>query len=333
MTDPARSSYSLAWRLAWTAVFLRLGYSALVQLYSLLGMPQYEQLQEMYSQPQFLVPLLAHIAAGALIAGLTTWGAMRRWLARHDTRAVDEPRKLYGTFIALFLLYTLVVAAGMAFLQNTLMRYVMDNRDMLQERLGLGMIGQFLALNTITKLVTIALEIVGTCVIVRIAAWTVQPAGPAGGPAYERRHAAWITGLTVLIWQLIVSIALSGMLQMQMPDAGWTAFALGYLALPAILLALCLLVCLKTLPHPIGDARLGRAVAHGTLAFWLTQALGIGIGFLIVRAMTWGQLIRASESQATAVLALLGYGALLALGCVIGSLALYRGAKAATPAG
>ncbi|MBO1016210.1 hypothetical protein IPU70_21775 [Achromobacter sp. SD115] len=333
MTDPARSSYSLAWRLALTAVFLRLAYSALVQSYSLLALPGLERMREMYSQPQFLAPLLAHIVAGAVIAGLTTWGAMRRWLARHDATAVDEPRKLYGTFIALFLLYTLAVAAGMAFLQNTLMRFVMDNRDVLQERLGFGMIGQFLTLNIITKLVSIVLEIIGICVIVRIAAWTVQPAGPAGGPAYERRHAAWVTALTVLVWQLTVSISVGSFLQMQAPGASWTEFALGYLVLPAALLALCALVCLKTLPHPIGTARFGRAVAHGTIAFWLAQALGIGIGFLVVRAMTWGQLIRASESHAAAAMTLLAYGALLVLGCLIGRLALYRGAKAATQEG
>ena len=331
MTDPARSPYSLAWRLALTAVFVRLAYSLLVQSYSLLALPQLEQLREMYSQPQFVAPLLAHIVAGAVIAGLTTWGAMRGWLARHDATAVDEPRKLYGTFIALFLLYTLAVAAGIAFLQNTLMRFAMDNRDMLQDKLGFGMIGQFLALNIITKLISIALEIIGICVIVRIAAWTVQPAGQAGGPAYERRHAAWVTGLTMLAWQLTVSISLGSFLQMQAPGAGWTAFALGYLVLPAALLALCVLVCLKTLPHPIGTARFGRAAAHGTLAFWLAQALGIGLGFLIVRAMTWSQLIRASESHAAAAMTLLAYGALLALGCVIGRLALYPHAKAAAP--
>ncbi|MBD9431396.1 hypothetical protein IB257_15775 [Achromobacter sp. ACM03] len=332
MTDPARSSYSLAWRLALTAVFLRLAYSALVQSYSLLALPQFEQMQEMYTQPQFLAPLLVHIVAGAVIAGLTAWGAMRGWLARHDTQAVTEPRKLFGTFIALFLLYTLAVAAGIAFLQNTLMRFVMDHRDVLQERLGFGMIGQFLALNIITKLVTIVLEIIGICVIVRIAAWTVQPAGPAGGPAYERRHAAWTTALTVLVWQLTVSVWLGGFLQMQAQGAGWTAYALGYLVLPAALLGLCTLVCLNILPRPIGAARFGRAVAHGTIAFWLAQALSIGLGFLAVRAMTWGQLMRAAESHAAAGLTLLAYGALLALGCLIGRLALYPRAKTATPA-
>ena len=135
----------------------------------------------MHTEPQFLAPLLAHIAAAAAIAGLTTWGAMRRWLERHNTTAVDEPRKLFGTFIALLLVYTLAVAAGMAFLHNALMGFVMNNRDMLEARFGIGIVGQFLALGLIVRVVTIVLEIIGICVIVRIAAWTVQPAGPAGG--------------------------------------------------------------------------------------------------------------------------------------------------------
>ncbi|MNV73373.1 hypothetical protein D3C71_1665180 [compost metagenome] len=101
-------------------------------------------------------------------------------------------------------------------------------------------------------------------------------------------------------------------------------FALGYLILPAVLMAMCVLLCLSLLPRAIGTARLGRAVAHGTLAFWLAQALGVGLGYLIVRAMTWDQLIRAAQSSWTAVAMLLAYGALLALGCLIGRRALYR---------
>jgi len=112
MTDLARSPTSLAWRLALTAVFLRLAYAAVVQTYTMFGLPQSLQMREMHTEPQFLAPLLAHIAAAAAIAGLTTWGAMRRWLERHNTTAVDEPRKLFGTFIALLLVYTLAVAAG-----------------------------------------------------------------------------------------------------------------------------------------------------------------------------------------------------------------------------
>ncbi|KAG1079894.1 hypothetical protein G6F40_016116 [Rhizopus arrhizus] len=126
---------------------------------------------------------------------------------------------------------------------------------MLEAWSGVGVVGQFMALGLIVRVVTIVLEIIGLCIVVRIAAWTVQPAGPAGGPAYDRRHAAWITGLTVLIWQLSVSISLGGFLQMQSLSAGWTAYLLGYLALPVILLALCALLCRNLLPRAIGAAR------------------------------------------------------------------------------
>ncbi|NMK47733.1 hypothetical protein [Achromobacter sp. Bel] len=331
MTDPVRSPASLAWRLALTAVFLRLAYAAAVQGYLLIGMPQFQDMRELHTQPQYLVPMLAHIAMAAVIAGLTAWGAMRRWLARNNTLTVDEPRKLFGTFIALLLVYTLAVAAGTAFLHNTLMQFVMNNRGMLEDWSGIGMIGQFLALGLIVRVVTILLEIIGIWVIVHIAAWTVQPAGPASGPPYDRRHAAWITGLTVLIWQLGASIALGGFLQMQSGGAGWTEFALGYLILPAILMAMCVALCLKLLPRLLGTARLGRAVAHGTLAFWLAQALGVGLGYLVIRAMTWDQFMRAASSYMTGIVVLLAYGMLLALACLIGRKALYPRATAVSP--
>ncbi|WP_454673321.1 hypothetical protein [Achromobacter pestifer] len=324
MNDSPQSPYSLAWRLALTAVVVRLAYAAIVQTYTLIGVPQFAHMRETFTEPQFLAPMLAHIFAAVAIAGLTTWGAMHRWLARNHATAVDEPRKLFGTFIALQLLYTLAVAAGMAFLQSIGLQFIMENPDTLAAWFNVGMVGRFIALSFIIRVLTIALEIIGICIIVRIAAWTVQPAGQSGGPAYGRRHAAWIAALTMLIWQLNVSIALGAYLQMQSLKAGWMEFALGYLALPAILLAMCALVCLNILPRQIGTARLGRAVAHGTLAFWLAQALGVGLGYLIVRAMTWDQLIRAAQSSWTAVAMLLAYGALLALGCLIARRALYR---------
>lgn len=329
MTATDRSPPSLAWRLALTAVIVRLIYSVLVQSYTMAGLPQSDQLREMYSQPQFLAPLLATIAASVVMAGLTVWGAMHQWLRRNDTTAVDEPRKLFGTFVALQLVFTLAVSAGMAFLYSTLVPYLMLHRDSLPDLFGTGLAGQFMALNLIIKVVTIALEILGMWAVVRIATWTVQPAGPAGGPAYDRRDAAWSAGLTVLAWQLSVSIALGGFLQMQTLSAGWLEYLLGYLVLPVILLLLCTQVCLKALPRQIGTARLGRAVAHGSLAFWLAQVLGVGMGFLAIRTMTWGQLARAAESHVAAAVTLLVYGALLVLGCMVGRLALYPSAKTA----
>ncbi|MFD4839333.1 hypothetical protein ACFWP0_17650 [Achromobacter sp. NPDC058515] len=328
MTTLSRSAHSLAWRLAVAAVLLRLGYIALIQIYTLTGpSPYLDRVRESYSQPEMLAPLLANMAASLVIAGLATWGAMRRWLARNDTAAVDQPGRLFGTFLALQALYTLCLSAGLALAQNAMLGSLIKGGSLLDEWFGLGVTGQFLAMNLLTKAVTIPLEIIGVCLAVRIATWTVAPAGPAGGPVHGRRHAAWIAGLTVLAWQLSISITLGGFLQMHTLGAGWLEYALGYWVLPAIVMALCALACLKVLPRELGRARIGRAVAHGSIAFWFAQAAGVGLGVLALRAMTWNQLAFASESYVAAGVTLLIYAALLALGCLIGARALYRGGK------
>lgn len=331
MTTLSRPAYSLAWRLALAAVLLQIGLSALGHAYALSGATPYaEQIRESYSRPEVLAPMLANLAATSVIIGLATWGAMRRWLQRHDTMAVNQPGRLFGTFLALLALFSVCLSTGLAVVQNSMLQAIFKHGAELGDWLGLGKIEQFLALNLLVKAVTIPLEIIGVFLIVRIAAWTVAPAGPAGGPAHERRHAAWIAGLTVLAWQLSISLMLGGYLQMQSLSAGWLEYALGYWVMPAIVLALCVLVCLKTLPREPGRARLGRAVAHGSIAFWFAQALGVGLGVLVLRAMSWSQLARAAESYAAAVVALLAYGVLLALGCLIGRRALYPAGKRAS---
>lgn len=329
MIPSARSPSSLAWRLALVAVIVRLVYAALVQSTTMFGLPQSEQMREMYSQPQYLMPMLTNIVASAVMVGLTVWGTMHGWLRRHDTTAVDEPRKLFGTFIALQLIYTLMVSAAIAYLHNVGMQFLMAQRGALTERFGIDLAGQFLAMGVLFRVVNVVLEIAGMFVVVRIATWTVQRTGQAGAPAYDRRHAAWNAGLTVLAWQLTVSIVLGGYLQMLFLNADWPSFVLGYLVLPALLLALCTLVCLNILPRQMGTAGPGRAVVHGTIVFWLAQAMGIGIGYLVIQAMSWSQLMRAAQSIGAGVAALAAYAALLAVGCILGKLALYRQAHTA----
>ncbi|MCD0496247.1 hypothetical protein LP085_05255 [Achromobacter sp. MY14] len=329
MIPSARSPSSLAWRLALVAVIVRLVYAALVQSTTMFGLPQSEQMREMYSQPQYLMPMLTNIVASAVMIGLTVWGTMHGWLRRHDTTAVDEPRKLFGTFIALQLIYTLMVSAAIAYLHNVGMQFLMAQRGALTERFGIDLAGQFLAMGVLFRVVNVVLEIAGMFVVVRIATWTVQRTGQAGAPAYDRRHAAWNTGLTVLAWQLTVSIVLGGYLQMLFLNADWPSFVLGYLVLPALLLVLCTLVCLNILPRQMGAVGPGRAVVHGTIVFWLAQALGIGIGYLVIQAMSWSQLMRAAQSIGAGVAALAAYAALLAVGCILGKLALYRQAHTA----
>ncbi|WP_312996526.1 hypothetical protein [Achromobacter animicus] len=324
MTATARSPYSLAWRLALTVVLVRVAYAALVQGYTLVGLPESAQLRETFILPQYLVPFLANIAASSIFVGLTIWSTTHRWLRQHDTHGVDAPGKLFGIAIILTLVFSLAVSALIIYLQSVLVLYAVQHASAANK---------FLTMSLLLSALAVALEVVGAHLAVRIAMRTVQPADHAGGPTYEQRHAASSAGSMILGWQLSVCIAMGTYLNAQSLTVGWLQYALGFLILPVLLLVLCTVVCLKILPHPIGDSRQGRAVALGTLAFWLAQVLGVGLGFLAIRAMTWDQLIRAADSDVVAVVMLVVYAALLMLGCWVGKLALYGGSRRLVPAG
>jgi len=324
MTASARPPTSLAWRLALVALLLHLAYLAAIHGYTLFFMPQTDAMRELFGSPRYLAQLAAYTASTLAISGLVAWITMHRWLARHAARAVDEPRKLYCTFIPLLLLFLLISSSALAIVHSRLTDLLLTYGQVLDDWFGPNIAWKFMALTLVNKAMAVILDILGVWAVVRIAAWTVQPAGAAGAPAYARLHASWIAGLTVLIWQLSASAMLGGYLQAQLSNPGWLEYVLGALVLPAAVLPLCALACLKALPDELGRAGPRRAVAHGTLAFWIAQVLGAGLAYLIVRAMTWHQLMRAAQSYMTGGVALLAYGALLALACVLGKRALYR---------
>ncbi|PKD79092.1 hypothetical protein CWS33_28430, partial [Escherichia coli] len=141
--------------------------------------------------------------------------------------------------------------------------------------------------------------------------------------------AAWIAALTVLLWQLHVALVIGLYFMTYAGSAGMLEHAIGYWIVPALLLALAAWVCLRSLPPVLGVAGMGRAIAHGTFAFWLTQVLGIGLALLIIWSMTWSQLMRTAASYTTSVVSVLIYSALLALSCYLGARLFYR--RRATP--
>lgn len=174
------------------------------------------------------------------------------------------------------------------------------------------------------KLCAILLTILGSWLAVRIAAWSVTPVAATQAPFLQRRHAAWIAALTLLLWQLHVALVIGLYFMSDAGSAGMLEHAIGYWIVPALLLALAAWVCLRSLPQALGTAGMGRAIAHGTFAFWLTQALGIGLALLIIRTMTWSQLMRAAASYTTSVVSVLIYSVLLALSCYLGARLFYR---------
>lgn len=120
-----------------------------------------------------------------------------------------------------------------------------------------------------------------------------------------------------------VGLALGGYFTTYARSPELLNYVIGYWALPALILALAAWVGLRNLPRTLGTAGFGRAIAHGTLAFWLTQLLGVGLALLVLWNMSVGQIARAAEAYSTMAVVLLFYFALVALGSYTGARLLY----------
>lgn len=325
MTALPDRSLSLPWRLAIAAACLNLAYAILLQAYIVLASPFAERMREIYERPGMLAPTVAQMFAGAVLGGLVAWCTAQRWLARQGAGGVDRPGKMVAVLLAVLLVYNVLHSAALTLLQQGMFWLITTYREWLDENLGFYRdITRALVMGVPLKLVGILLGGLGSWLAVRVAAWSVTPAVGAGARPYLARHAAWIAGATLLLWQVHVSLALGAFLQMQTLSADLIQYAFGYWLLPVVVMAAAVLACRKAVPEALGAAGVGRAVAHGSFAFWMAQVLGVGLSILALRAMSWSQLARASSSNSAAVFSLAVYIALLVLGCVIGARLFYR---------
>lgn len=316
---------SLPWRLATASVCLHLLYAIVLQAYIVLASPLAERMREVYARPEMLAPAVAQVLAGAILAGLVTWCTTQRWLSRSGAGNVDRPGKMVGVLLAVSLVYCVLNSAAVALLQHGAFWLMNTYKEWLDENLGLyRTTTRVLLLGLPLKLAGILLEILGAWVAVRVAAWGVTAIGNANRAPYLPRHAAWIAGFTLLLWQAHVSLSLGAFLQMHTLSADLVQYAFGYWVLPTVVLAAVVLACRKAVPQDLGTAGIGRAVAHGTFAFWVAQVAGVGLGILAIYTMTWNQLARAAGSTSTTVFTLAVYLALLVLGCVVGARLFYR---------
>ncbi|MCY1517052.1 hypothetical protein D9M68_517190 [compost metagenome] len=324
MNTPPVPPKSLAWRLTMAAIGLQVLGTALLQAYLLLASPMAAQMREIYARPEMLATTGVQLAAGCILVGLVTWCTTQRWLRRHGASGVDRPGRMTAVLLALSLVLFVLISVAQALLQHAFYSLIVTYKEWVDNTFGFYGPGRMLVMGLPLKLCGILLTIVGSWLAVRIAAWSVKPGDASGAPSYLPRHAAWIAALTLLLWQLHAALALGGYFTSYMQSTDLLEYALGYWVLPALILALAAWVCLKRVPQTLGTAGFGRAISHGTFAFWMAQALGIGLAVLAIRAMTWNQLVRAAETNATTVVLLLAYGALLALGCHVGARLFYR---------
>lgn len=316
---------ALPWRLATASACLQLLYAILLQAYIVLASPMAERMRDVYARPEMLAPTVAQMIAGAILAGLVTWCTAHRWLNRQGAASVDQPGKMVAVLLAVALVYCVLNSAALVLLQQGVFSLMTTHREWLDENLGFyRTTTRVLLLGLPLKLAGVLLSILGSWLAVRVAAWSVTPTGSASPAPYLPRHAAWIAGATLLLWQVHVSLSLGAFLQMHTLSADLVQYAFGYWVLPAVVLTAAVLACRKAVPQDLGLAGIGRAVAHGTFAFWLAQVAGVGLGILAVYSMTWNQLARAAGSTSATIFTLAVYLALLVLGCVVGARLFYR---------
>lgn len=327
MIIPSTRPNALAWHLALIAAGLQLLGNTLVQAYLLTASPMAGLLRQTYARPDMAATTVVQIVAGSLLIGLVTWCTMQGWLRRHGAGGVDRPRRLVAVLLAMSLVLFVLVSAGQALLHHGFYSLVTDHKEWLDNAFGRSGPARMLLMVLPVKVCALLLAILGGWLAVRIAAWSVTPDAGALPPPYRPRHAAWIAALTLLLWQLQVGLIVGAYFMAYASSQQWLDYALGYWVLPALVLALAAWTCLKSLPGHLGPAGFGRAFAHGTFAFWLTQALGVGLALLVLNAMSWRQIMRAAQMQTTTVLSLLIYGVLLALACRVGARLFYRRAE------
>ncbi|MFY3138667.1 hypothetical protein ACOTFF_18900 [Achromobacter xylosoxidans] len=331
MNAPSARPNSLPWRLSVAAVSLQVLGVVLIQTYMLVVLPMGEQMRRAYTRPEMVATSVVQLVAGCLFVGLVTWCTTQRWLRRHDAAGVDRPGRMVAVLLAVSAVLFVLLSAGQALLQRAFYAFLLNNKEWMDAAVGLYGLKRLLLTALPLKICGLLLGFLSSWGAVRIAAWSVRPATGTGKPAYLPRHAAWIAALTLLLWQLHASLTLGGYFTSNMRSDEMLEYALGYWLLPAAALALAAWTCLRSVPARLDDAGFGRAVAHGTFAFWLAQALGIGLALLVLSTMSWSQISRAAEANVTTVVSLLVYGALLALGCYAGAKLFYRRGK--TPAG
>jgi len=291
--------------------------------------PQAHQLRALYAQPAALGPMVARGLAAILLAGLAAWCVTRRWLARRGAGRLARPGRTLAGYVGL--LWAGLLAA------EILQAYSGVWLAGLARRLaapGGGMrIPPALFAALLSAVAAAALELLCAWAALRVALWRSRTAGGAA-PAYTADHAAAIAAASLLVWQWLIVLGLVpflgiGLLERQ---SSLAAYALGYWALPAALAALALAVNRRHVPRALGGADAPRAVAHGSLSFWLAQAAGIGLVALALMNVDSAGIQAFSRSPAAPWIRLLAYAALQSLSCALCARLLYGRRGGAAPA-
>lgn len=315
MNIPNHRKLSLPWRLAIGSICLQLLYAVLAEAWIMLMTLPADDMRQSYERPDELAQTVTHIFATALLAGLVTWYTAQRWLIRQGTDAVDRPGRMMAVLLAVSLVCCLLNKAAIMLLNEDVASYVEPIWLSLEHRFGMrGTMAGFLLISA----PFILLDALGNWLAVRVAAMSVKPVADGRPPRYLARHAAWIAATTLLLGQIHLSLVMVIVLGRQMP-ADLLGYALSCWVLPAVIWAVAVVACLKTIPTALGTAGIGRAIAHGSFAF----LAALYLTSQVIQAMTWDEWGYVLGSIGITAAFAAGYIALLALGCMIGARIFY----------
>lgn len=301
MYSPQKLSLSFPMRLALLTFFIRVAFWALITTLTVtLG----ENMGDLYLSLPLIVPMAAQTLSSALLCALVVWCASTVWLHQHNASRVAAARLLLTSYAALFLVFLIAASFGLSALSNWL--FSAPIRTALFEQ-GLNIFhirSQYAWTTTIVSLLGLLVEVAGCWLVFLIAARTSRTIGTQELPtvAMQRKQTALVAGLVVYSWQMWVGRALSGWIPIS--DTGSALnYLLGYWVAPLALLALASWACWLSLPLKLNRLRLGLAVVHGSLAFWLLQIAGVALAYLVLSSMSASSVNRGIESGA-----LLGFG-------------------------
>lgn len=321
--NSVHSSSSLPWRLAVAAFALDLVISVAGTGYDLLASEHAQLLRTHYGNGGVVVTMAAFSLASALLPALASWCWAHGWLRRRGADAVEQPGRVLSSFVAALLVFYVIVYAGMGPLQAGMERLFADWwAPWTTDALGLYQSHIQRGLFVLVRVPPVVLvQLAGVWLCLRLALSSSRPGG-APRAALAAGQAASIAALALILWQTLIGGHMANAVSPLMGEQNWLPTLVGYVLMPLLLYGVGGWAALRGMrPAAPNVGGCGRAVLLGSLAYWLTQLLGVGLMFLLV---LYGGPMLGLGLFAMMVLGLLVYCALAAFSMWILARLLYR---------
>lgn len=266
--------------------------------------------------PGALMRALALMAGSTALSAVIAWWTASSWLAGRGFPAVRRQVFVLGFFVIHFLLLVLNMIATPYVPQPADILRAFGMQDFASEHVLLLML-----VTVIRGLIFLTLFAwVAARVSLQLAARDAAPTAAPQESQPDRKTVLGLTLGTLYYWQLMASDLGAGRL-VYSDENLWQVF-IAYWLVPAVVVAAMAWAFNRGLPPALRAAGCGRAVALGTISFWLTQVLGIALALAFAWFAARPDLLRMDNLDM--LILLLVYIALMATVCRFSAKLLYR---------